>query len=179
MIAYPMVQFQPQRVSYFCACILVIALSTNAFGLVIAAGVSDRMMGVMLSPLALVPFLLTTGFFVRVDALPAVIAWIAALSPQRYAFEAMMISEFSGLNLSCNDDEFMVFPSASSPDGVDQFCPVVYGEDVLDLFGFHHNIHYIGYLIGMMLILTIAARIIAYGALKMSSKSARQQAFGV
>ena len=60
----------------------------------------------LIAPLVIVMFLLPSGFLVNIADLPVYWRWLKYVSFFRYGFEALMINEFSGLELTTNPSKF-------------------------------------------------------------------------
>lgn len=69
----------------------------------------------------------------------------------KYAARTMMINEMSGMHFDCSDAELQ-----------SGACSAVDGQQVLDLFGFHDSTVK---LVGIMVAVTIAYRLTAWGVL--------------
>ena len=64
----------------------------------------DEQVAVFAGPAACIPFLLFSGFFVNLSAIPSYMSWIAWISYMRYSFEGSMVAIY-GYNrppLSCS-----------------------------------------------------------------------------
>jgi hypothetical protein len=110
-------------------------------------------------------FMVSSGFFLSLDDVPAPLGFLKVVSPQRFAFEALMVNEFTGLELSCLEDEYLLAPELQS--GFD-FCPFIYGEEILDVFAFDSE--RLWFNIAILWVLFFLYRCLAFLAFKYRSK---------
>ena len=109
-----------------------------------------------------------TGFVILQDRAPDYLAWFFWVSPFRYLFEGLLMNEFLGRDLECEDDEFLppddfpLFNDSFENGGFEgnQICPITSGELVLSQKDFHTDMEYKWYwllvLIGYLLLAFIA-----------------------
>jgi ATP-binding cassette, subfamily G (WHITE), member 2, SNQ2 len=103
---------------------------------------------------------LTSGFLKTGDKLQGYLVWIYWANPLHYAFEALMINEFTGLKLSCTSSELLPH-NAAIPD-VNRVCRVSTGERYLADFvdineGTLYCLYYFCILLGFIFFLLIVA----------------------
>ena len=57
-----------------------------------------------LGPVAMIPIILFSGFFLTLKAIPSYLSWISDLSYARYSFEGMMLSVYGNgrENMHCS-----------------------------------------------------------------------------
>jgi len=112
-IGYYMVGLQPDGEAFgrFLLCMLLIGNASHSFGLLLSALFPHPQIGIMLSTLAMVPFMLYTGFFINLSTVPAYLSWLPFILPHRYIFEALCINEFIGTRYTCLPTELLTIPS--------------------------------------------------------------------
>jgi len=104
-----------------------ILLAENAghgMGLFIACFFDDIAVAVTLIPLFIMPLMIFSGYFVNSKTAPVWLSWITYISPNNYAFTAVVLNEYSGLKLHCTSDQL------SLQNGT-YVCPVTNGEQVI------------------------------------------------
>ena len=69
---YFMVGLQPSASHFlrFSLALSLLALASNSLGQLLGALAPSPLLAVMLSPLCVIPFMLTSGFFINIDDLP-------------------------------------------------------------------------------------------------------------
>jgi len=112
-----------------------------------------------ITPASVSVFLLFGGFMIPPGSMPSAWVWLYWISPPRYAFEAFAITEFSGQDLSCTEDELV--PSSSNPltfapcdeGGFNgsQSCAFTTGDDFLEFYDMNSNLSW-----RMVLVLILA-----------------------
>ncbi len=155
-------QTEPAKVATFILILFLFTLSNSSLAFILAASTSSPLLSIILTPLVVVPSMVTCGFFINLASLPPWIQWFPYISPFYYAFLALLNNEFQGLKLICErDDEFI---PAFAFDQEYKYCPFQDGESVIDLFGLpRHSIT-----LDAMAILALAIfyRILAYFVLR-------------
>jgi len=104
----------------FLLAITLLSIAGVALGLVIGSIASTASGAASLMPAFMLPFLLFSGFFVTTDNIPLYFRWIQYISPIYYSLSSLLISEFSGLQLTCT--------AAQKINGA---CPYASGDVVL------------------------------------------------
>ncbi len=78
-------------------CLVLICNSSQSIGLLLAAVVPDPAITIALSPVAMIPFMLVTGFFLNLQSIPPYLLWLTYISPHKYVFAAMMQNQFGSI----------------------------------------------------------------------------------
>ena len=84
--------------------ILALVLTYNAFagiGFILGTSVSNKMVISVLTPMLVVPMMLFAGFFVSQDSIPKWLLPFRETSIFKYAYQALFLNEFEGLELGC------------------------------------------------------------------------------
>ena len=167
-IGYYMVGLQPS-LSHFLRFSLglgLLALSSNSMGQILGAVAPTPVFAVMLSPLCVIPFMLTSGFFLNQHDNPPWLLPLKALSPHLYVFTALFAVEFDGLQLYCRHDELIPVWLGERQWG---FCYLQHGEQVLRTFRVDGGLGSgVGYWLNMLYVacLFVGFRVVALLALK-------------
>ena len=149
----------------------------SSIGLLLGAAIPLPIVAVMLCPLTVVPFMLTSGFFLNLTTMPLYLAWLAAISPHRYAFAAMMAVEFGDddMRLHCDPSETSVLTVAArnpsqTPESF-EYCSMIKGTQVLDLLSLPHDCYASSVM--ALSVIAISFRITAFIVLTMSLRENR------
>jgi hypothetical protein len=78
--------------------------------LIISAGVSDKQLGVTLTPVVIIPFMLFAGFFVSSAEIPIFLKEFEYISIFKYGYNALLVNQFECYTSGKCDD----FPCISS-----------------------------------------------------------------
>eukprot|EP00753_Platysulcus_tardus_P001396 PLAT11325.2.p1 GENE.PLAT11325.2~~PLAT11325.2.p1 ORF type:complete len:695 (-),score=412.60 PLAT11325.2:85-2169(-) len=167
-ICYFMIGYQllTDRFFGFTVTLIVLSLSGQSIGFLIASAVSDAEVAVSLMPVAVIPFMLLGGFFSNQDNLPVYFSWLSWASPFKYGFEALAINEYSDLNITCTDEE-LITPAPNVP----AFCPITEGEQVLELLSFENDTW--GGMIAGLAAITVTLRVLSYFILNRAANARR------
>jgi ABC-type multidrug transport system permease subunit len=100
---YWMVGLQPTAAKYFTFLVILVvhALSSNALGLAVGAGVPNVPIGQIVGPLIVTVLLLFGGPLVNLDQVPHVFRWMQWVSIVAYSNKALAQNEFKGLSFEC------------------------------------------------------------------------------
>lgn len=136
-IGYWAVGFQPSA-GKFCVFFVIralLALSANAMGLFLACVFPDIAVALAVAPLVVLPLIMFAGFVINTRSIPVYIYWLQWVSPAKYAYIALALNEFGGLNLHCTSDQLRMLPREDGS-GVVPVCAFPSGEIVLDSLNF-------------------------------------------
>nr|ATB19620.1 putative ABCG7 [Juniperus phoenicea] len=98
-ILYPMARLHPTlpRFVKFSTIVTVESFTASAMGLTVGAMVPTTEAAMALGPSLMTVFLVFGGYYVNSENTPVVFRWIPRISLIRWAFQALCINEFSGL----------------------------------------------------------------------------------
>lgn len=98
-IVYPMARLHPtlSRFVKFSTIVTVESFTASAMGLTVGAMVPTTEAAMALGPSLMTVFLVFGGYYVNSENTPVVFRWIPRISLIRWAFQALCINEFSGL----------------------------------------------------------------------------------
>ena len=123
----------------------ILCLCACSWGYLIASASPGSDIVSVISPTLLLPFLIAGGFLVNSTSLPVYISWFADLSFFRYAFENLMIQEWSGREVLCLRSR--------------EECLYSNGDEVLKLFSVDPNNFWINLL--SLIVILFGFRILA------------------
>ncbi|GMH83511.1 hypothetical protein TrVE_jg5561 [Triparma verrucosa] len=129
------VGFQARLYNYLNFVLVVILLNYAGMGmgLILASIFSDIAVALLVAPLIIMPLMMFSGFFLNADSTPAYYLWIPWISPMKYAYTALATIEYTGLELTCRDEELITMEVNGQTATV---CPFLKGEDFLQTFNF-------------------------------------------
>lgn len=165
VVAYYMVGLStvdPTRFWVFALAMIVLTFAAHSFGLMIGTGFKNSAAAVSMTPLILTPMLLFAGFFVNMENVTPVLAWLQYLSFFKYGLEVFSVNEFQDLVLVCRDDEL-----------VGPICPITSGDQVIASMGYDPDAVWtdLGILAGMCL----AAHVLAFCFLFMQTRGRKER----
>jgi len=163
LIAYWIIGFYDTPGCFFTFLLILIlmALTAQALGLVISAGVPSTDVAMAIAPLLTTVLMLFGGFYINVSNIPVYFIWIYYISIFKYAFEALIINEFSNRTFMCAANEYIQV-------GTIQVCPVTTGAQVINNLSMENGSLWLDILVifGMFL----ALRIFGYLVLRFRQK---------
>jgi len=109
---------------YVITLILIENVGTG-LGVFMASFFNDIGVALTVLPLFLMPLMIFSGFFVNEGTVVQALSWIKWISPMKYGFVALVLNEFTGLELHCLPNQLN--------NGV---CPITNGEQEIHLLGF-------------------------------------------
>ena len=104
-IAYYMVGLQPsaEKFAWFFLINTLVMLNSYSLCLLVSSASKNYQVANIVAPLILVLYLLPSGFLINLDDIPIIWRWIKYISFFRYGFEGVVLNEFEGLYLHCNN----------------------------------------------------------------------------
>jgi ATP-binding cassette subfamily G (WHITE) protein 1 len=142
--------------SHFFICCLINILNANAamgIGLMSASAFPHIGVAMGIMPLLFIPMMVFSGLMVNLKDITPVLSWIQWISPIKYAFAALTLNEFSGLQF--------------------QGARFQNGDQVLDSFGITPSPFDLAGNILMQLLFYLACLILAYIVLQRITRKAR------
>jgi len=106
-ICYFLIGFNNEEWYKFPVFLLILFLIYNASGgysLILGTLFSDKQLAVTLTPVLIIPFMLFAGFFVNQNQIPKFLLPFQYASIFKYGYQALMLNEYEGLNLPCEQD---------------------------------------------------------------------------
>ncbi|EFX86599.1 ABC protein, subfamily ABCG [Daphnia pulex] len=145
-----------ERFSMLSVITIWISLIGQGFGLFFGAIFSIDV-ATFIAPIAAIPFLLLSGFFVHLNHIPSNLRWLTYFSVLRYGFEGSMLSVYDNnrTSLACSDS----------------FCHFRYPQKFLQYFGFAQSSYYFN-VVGL-LIMFLVIRVAGYFALRYKLRHVR------
>jgi len=168
-IVYPMMGLAPGASHFFkfVVSVTLVALSGQAFGLVVACSVPTRILAVTLAPLCIAPFILFTPYALPGGRFPVIFKPLQYISPFWWGFNALTINEFAGLSLACLPGQEIEVPRIAG-DGRQVICQYLTGEQVLRQYGIDDG--EFGLSVGMLILISVFFRGLAFVILRHFSR---------
>ena len=156
IICYPMTNSNLLLTSFLGTVLTqsVTNLCAESVGLLIGAATFDTKLGVMFATLSALAFMVVGGFFVT--NIPEFLKWLLFISPLKYAYMASIQFEFTG-SVPCDGSNILAVCDGKT-DGVAS------RDDILDHFDANENS--VWFNLGMILVLTLGCRVMAYICLR-------------
>eukprot|EP01118_Nematostelium_gracile_P014681 TRINITY_DN5780_c0_g1_i1.p1 TRINITY_DN5780_c0_g1~~TRINITY_DN5780_c0_g1_i1.p1 ORF type:complete len:650 (-),score=148.57 TRINITY_DN5780_c0_g1_i1:3-1952(-) len=126
-ITYWMIGYQSAFDKYliFIADIILLALTGGGIGLLLGTLAKDASVATALVPVAILPFVIFSGYFINSETVPDYFIWVEYISFLKYGFRAVAVNELRGLQLTCAEDE-----------KIQGKCPIPNGDAQIDILGF-------------------------------------------
>lgn len=150
---FRLIGFQQSRFGFFILICMLCNSASLMMGLAISAVATDVDHASAVGVPIMILSILFGGFYISIDSLPIVANWIPYITIFRWAYQALSINEFKGLNFSC--------------DSTDTTQCILTGEEVLETLDFaNHTTAYPCFGLGMVLLGMVA---IAFTNLQLST----------
>jgi ABC-type multidrug transport system ATPase subunit/ABC-type multidrug transport system permease subunit len=134
----------------FFATVILMEFVGGALGTLFSCLVAQIQVALLVIPLFLMPFTLFSGFYINLDSVTIWLRWLSYISPMKWGYIAMIKNEFEGLDLHCNDGQYL--------------CSVTRGEQVIQFLNFDSQVN-IAECEVILLCMAIGLYILAYLAL--------------
>jgi len=150
-VAYYMIGLNPNvgRFFIFMGILVELNILGQGFGILVGTSMPTQQVAMAIHPVLITIMLLFGGFYVNESNIPDWLIWLFYISPFKYAFEALMLNEFTGETFICTAGETV---------GPTHICPITQGSQVLAEFSMQNKILYLD-------ILTLLGMLIAYRCL--------------
>ncbi|GAX20870.1 ATP-binding cassette, subfamily G (WHITE), member 1 [Fistulifera solaris] len=160
-VSYWMMAIRNDIVTFIASigCTLLSVMAGEAFGLLVGASILDLQHAITTMTVSMLFLMLLGGFFV--ENIPSFVEWAKYLSPFKYAFDSSL-QLVVDRDLPCDDSG--VLDELCNADG---FAPV---DEVLDFIGVQGSL---GFNVGMLVVLIICCRFLAYLGLRMTKTADR------
>ena len=144
--------------------------TAQSMGLALSVAIRNVRMALVLAPPITLFFMIMGGFYIPFDNMHAGVEWVSYLSFCRYGYSSLIINEYAGRDIPCDGQD--MDNSTSSDLNVRAGlaiteCPLP-GEDVVSSFGIDGVTEGFWFNIGMMVILQVVFRFVAYWILRQS-----------
>jgi ABC-type multidrug transport system ATPase subunit/ABC-type multidrug transport system permease subunit len=159
LISYWMAALNPDPGRFFTFWLIIVLTSWlgQAIGLTISAIVPNMDVAMAVTPLFQVWLMLFSGFYAYSDSIPIWLRWMNYLSFLRYAFQALVLNEFSGTTFRCETSELVM--------GI---CPTTRGEQVINRLSMQDANVWVN--TGMIFAMWLIFRIWGYLALRYANR---------
>lgn len=133
---------------YFMYMLILVLMSNVAasMGWLLSIIAPNPGVALAITPLTLIPLMMFSGFYVNTENIPPYFVWVEALSPMRYAFEALSVTVMRGVEFDCDDDQRIPRGCVErnqlddpAPDDPDCQCPLYEGKQLVDNFNFKED----------------------------------------
>lgn len=168
-ILYFMAGLQASAAAFWTFALIMILLTQVAasLGFFIGCIVPTPELAVTIAPVLIIPFMITAGLLASKERLDPYFIWLEKVSPFSYAYEALIITEFSGLQFNYTDT-LTVFScdalgNAASKEQTQQVS--VSGESVIARLGMADGD--VGFNVAVLVILFMGMRILSLIALQL------------
>lgn len=117
-----------------------------------------------------------SGFFLNAASTPVYLVWFEWLSPMKYAFTALAVNEFEGLELHCTDAQVRTVLDRESGTAI-AICPIPDGDTYLQSLNLQEQDWLtVGNCNLIMVLYMVIFTVLAYGGLVLTSHRAISKA---
>lgn len=114
-------------------CVLVfVALSGTSFGYFMSSLSDQNAICLVVTNLCILPMMLTSGFFINNQSVPVFLAWIQAINPFYFGYNAMSYIVWNDVTLRCVDDSECLYSTGKD---VMEYQDTARPHNVSTLFG--------------------------------------------
>ena len=161
--------------AYFVLMVLLLAYTGQSIGLVVACAVPERLLAMVLTPLAIAPFIVFTPYALPyADSVPPYLLPLQYLSPFWWSFSGLVANEMTGLLFDCDAaDQITVLGAQSGASLLPRICPYRKGRDVLDHFNIPSGPGALATCAWVLVVLAVGYRVVAFALLKALSRNLR------
>lgn len=155
---------EPYHFWLFFVPMLLMSHAGSALGMTISASTSSVAMAMTVAPALFLPLMLTIGFLVNLENMPVYISWLRWVNPLKPSWCALMLNEFTDLELVCTDEQLV---------GPTQQCPVTNGDAVISAQSVDADGDYLDQVIYLAILVGLF-RVLGAVALKLAVRGARE-----
>jgi len=117
-----------ERFAYYIVVLFFLSLFISTYARLLST-MGNKDLASALGGVALIVMVMFSGFLVPYDSIPNFLIWLYWISPVQWAYHALLINEFTGLNFTCSPDGLLPFNTAV-PDAF-KFCTLSTGTEYL------------------------------------------------
>ena len=167
MVVYWTANYRLSSEAYFkfILCYYLIISTAQSMGLALSVAIRQVQMALVLAPPLTLFFMIMGGFYIPFENMHPGVEWASYLSFCRYGYSALIINEYSGHDIPCEDDENDV--GVRSGTSTSSECPLP-GEEIISSLGIKGATEDFWFNIGMVIILQVVFRVAAYWMLRRS-----------
>lgn len=157
LVSYFMVGLTVEASNFFafCGVLILLYMAGSSLGLLVSAITPNFQLANVVGSVILIFVILLSGYFLPDSDVPVFLRWIREVSFLRYGFDLLMHIEYNSIST------FRCTPNELTASGE---CPITTGKQALEAAGFA-DID-VGLSIGMLIVLTMAYRLLTYFAIR-------------
>lgn len=118
-----------ERFAYFILVLFSLSLFVSTYARLLST-FSNKDIANAIAGVGLIVMVIFSGFLVAKDSIPNFLIWLYWISPVQYAYSALLINEYSGLEFTCSPAGLLPYNTAV-PDAL-KVCPVSTGVAYLE-----------------------------------------------